>query len=391
MKREWIWTDWFIFVIRLCWYVTVILNYFLISGESFGVHYLQFIGILIICYLGPHLFWRPGYLHPILYPMTELTISGAASIYLSMILKVDLGTSIILMPFLMIGYLSTKQTIKWTYPIFIILFPLPLLGSMGLASYVMHYAEIFIFLGFGASFNYVVQSQLRTTRMLEENRVQYKLIIEQNRVLQQYAKQVESVTLLQERNRVAGELHDTIGHHFTSVTVGLDAVSYLIDSDIEKAKEKINRLADVSRKGLEEIRRNIHQIAPSENDKALSVLLNQIAHDFEEHTSTAVTFKSDSDDEIPVPKNIKLVLIRCLQEALTNAKRHGEATKIIIQYQIRCHEVNLIVENNGHPIETLEPGFGLKTMKERIEELHGSLVITSGESQGVTLKITLPI
>ncbi|MCH1627538.1 sensor histidine kinase [Ferdinandcohnia quinoae] len=390
MKREWVWTDWFIFFLRLCWYITVLLNFIVENGTNMNSEDMRFIGILIVCYLVPHLFWRPGYLHTILYPLSEIILIGTALFYFNTIVEIELGSSLILMSLLMNGYLSTKQTAKWTYPIFIVLLPLPLLWSMDKVTYFMQYTEIFIFLGFGASFHYVVQSQQRTTRMLEENRTQYRLIVEQNRVLQQYAKQVENVTLLQERNRVAGELHDTIGHHFTSVTVGLDAVSYLIDSDIEKAKEKINRLADVSRKGLDEIRRNIHQIAPSENEELLSILLKQIASDFQVHTNTVVTFHVNGN-ETSVSKNSKLVLIRCLQEALTNAKRHGDATEISIEYIIRSHELSLLIKNNGHPLGSYEPGFGLKTMKERIEDLHGKIEITSGESQGVTLKIALPI
>ncbi|WP_223254516.1 sensor histidine kinase [Bacillus sp. HNG] len=387
---DWIWIDWFIFFLRLCWYLSGML-YFYIHIETLGdLPYLLFVCILTVCYLVPHLFWRPGYKNPILYPISELVLTGGASIYLNIYLQVNLGTSVILMSFLMIGYLATKKTVKWTFPLFLIIFPLPRLWSLDTVSYLLQYFDIFIFLGFGACFNYVIQSQRRTDRIIEENNKQYRLIQEQNRVLQQYAEQIEKVTLLKERNRLAKELHDTIGHHFTSVTVGLDAVSYLLETDIEKAKQRIELLANVSRSGLQDIRKHIHEIAPSESEEKLSILLEQIATNFKENTDTDVQFHKHGT-EYPVTPSIKLVFIRSLQEALTNAKRHGDATKVVIHFLISHSAVTLSVENNGTPIETLNPGFGLTAMKERIEELHGDLAITNGKYRGVKLTITVPI
>ncbi|WP_066307103.1 sensor histidine kinase [Bacillus sp. FJAT-29814] len=387
---EWMWVDWFIFFLRLCWYLAGILSFFIqVKGESV-LSYLAFVGILTVYYIVPHIFWRPGYKNPVLYPVAELIVAGGASVYFNVLSHVNLGGAMILMSILMIGYLATKQTAKWTFPVFLILFPIPTLWTLDTVTYFLQYIDILIFLGFGACFNYVIQSQQKTKRIIAENNKQYQLIQEQYRVLQQYADQIEKVTLLQERNRLAQELHDTIGHHFTSVTMGLDAVSYLLETDIERAKKKVENLANVSRQGLEDIRKHIHQIAPSENEQPLSELLYKIVTNFKENTDTAVQFHRQGQ-EFPISKNIKLAFIRCLQEALTNAKRHGGASEIMIDYQFTDSEVVLIIENNGSPIDALQPGFGLTAMKERIGELHGNLDITSGNHQGVKLTITVPI
>ncbi|MCM3767602.1 sensor histidine kinase [Neobacillus niacini] len=387
---EWMWVDWFIFFLRLCWYLAGILSLFIqVKGESV-LSYLAFVGILTVYYIVPHIFWRPGYKNPVLYPVAELIVAGGASVYFNVVSHINLGGAMILMSILMIGYLATKQTAKWTFPVFLILFPIPTLWTLDTVTYFLQYIDILIFLGFGACFNYVIQSQQKTKRIIAENNKQYQLIQEQYRVLLQYAEQIEKVTLLQERNRLAQELHDTIGHHFTSVTMGLDAVTYLLETDIERAKQKVENLANVSRKGLEDIRKHIHQIAPSENEQPLSELLYKIVTSFKENTDTAVQFHRQGQ-EFPISKNIKLAFIRCLQEALTNAKRHGGASEIIIDYLFTDSEVVLIIENNGSPIDALQPGFGLTAMKERIGELQGNLDITSGKHQGVKLTITVPI
>ncbi|MBS4214604.1 sensor histidine kinase [Neobacillus rhizophilus] len=388
--HDWIWVDWFIFFLRLCWYLSGILYFYLHMEDLGGKSFFLFVGILTVSYIVPHIFWRPGYKDPVFYPIAELIVAGGASIYFNIVSQLDLGASMVLMPILMIGFLATKQTAKWTYPLFFLGLPIPRLWTMDTVDYFLQYIDIFIFFGFGACFNYVIQSRQKTKRIIEENHKQYQLIQEQYRVLQQYAEQIEKVTLLQERNRLAQELHDTIGHHFTSVTVGLDAISYLLETDVDKAKQKIEMLANVSRKGLEDIRKNIHQIAPAENDEPLSFLLHQIADNFKKNTDTDVQFHMKGK-EFSISKNIKLVFIRCLQEALTNAKRHGGASEIIIDYIFSNSEIVLIIENNGTPIDALHPGFGITAMKERIGELQGNLEISSGEHCGVKLTITVPI
>ncbi|MFT4413984.1 histidine kinase [Fredinandcohnia humi] len=388
---NWIWVDWFIFFLRLCWFLSGVLYFFLDRSHLGDFPYPYFVGILAVCYIVPQLFWRPGYKNPVLYPIAELLITGGAAVYFNGILHIILGSSIILMPLLMIGYLATKKTAMWTFPVFLLIFPLPNLWTTNIVSYFLQYIDIFIFLGFGACFNYVIHSQRRTNKIIEENNKQYKLIKEQNRVLQQYTDQIEKVTLLQERNRLAKELHDTIGHHFTSVTVGLDAVSYLLETDVDKAKQKIQTLANVSRKGLEEIRQHIHQIAPSENEEFLSILLKKVADDFRETTDTDVEFHIQGKEKHHISKNSKLTFIRCLQEALTNAKRHGNASKITVHFLFTNTDMTLTIINNGTPINEIQPGFGLKAMRDRIEELHGKLEITSGKHYGVKLTITVPI
>lgn len=387
---EWVGVDWFIFFLRLCWYLAGVLTLFIdVKGESV-LTYVSFVGILTVYYLVPLIFWRPGYKNPVLYPIAELIIGGGASVYFNIFEHFNLGPAMILMSILMVGYLATKKSARWTLPVFLILYPLPTLWTMDTVTYFLQYIDIFIFLGFGACFNYVIHSQQKTKRIIEENNKQYQLIQEQYRVLQQYAEQIEKVTLLQERNRLAKELHDTIGHHFTSVTMGLDAVSYLLEKDVDRAKQKVEALANVSRKGLEDIRRHIHQIAPSENEQPLSELLHKIVDSFKENTDTDVQFNRQGR-EIPISKNIKLAFIRCLQEALTNAKRHGGASEILVDYLFTDYEIVLSIENNGSPIDALQPGFGLTAMKERIGELHGNLDITSGTHHGVKLTITVPI
>lgn len=153
---------------------------------------------------------------------------------------------------------------------------------------------------------------------------QYEFIQQQNNILEQCSSQVEKLALFEERNRMTRDLHDTIGHYFTSVTVELDAISYMIERNPEMAVEKASSLAGIARDGLTEVRRTIHQIAPSEENLSLTNQLDKLVKEFGKHTNTEIDFKIKGM-EPKIPSHIKLTFVRCLQECMTNAKRHGEA------------------------------------------------------------------
>jgi signal transduction histidine kinase len=390
-ERNWIWVDWFIYLLRLFWYVSGLIYFYVHAEKLAWISYPLFAAIISLAYFIPHLFWNPCYKNAALYGATELVLIGGISIYTNIILKIDLGTAIILMSALMAGYLATKQTGLWTIPIFVILLPATRYWSLGISfDLFMQFIDILIFFGFGISLNIIINSQIKAKRILKENMKQYELIQEQNKVLEQYAAQIEGLTLLEERNRLARELHDSIGHHFTSVTVGLDAISYMIDINPKQAKQKAEALALVSRKGLNEIRHSIHQIAPSENDVLLSKQLAEIAKKFQEHTGTLVQFQTEGEEPQLSPQ-MKLTFIRCLQEAFTNAKRHGQATEIGATLSFTENKIMLQIENNGERFETVKHGFGLNAMKNRLEELQGNLDIQSNAENGVVVTCAIPM
>jgi len=201
---------------------------------------------------------------------------------------------------------------------------------------------------------------------------------------------VETITLLEERNRLSRELHDTVGHTLTSVIMGLDAVSYLIKEAPEEAVHNVNQLRTVSRKGLEEVRKQIHHIAPSEEGGSLPTQLRRIAGEFAVHTGTVIEFEAVGP-EVSVPLPLTLTLVRCLQESLTNAKRHGGANQIHITLETRPDRLTLAVHDDGYGMEQVHYGFGLSVMQERLEAYQGELQVKSDTNSGTTILCQLPL
>jgi signal transduction histidine kinase len=390
-NNRWTWLDWLIFSLRCGWYGTG-LTYYYVYNERLGeLSFPEFTLYVSLGFFIPLIFWRPGYRNATLYTITELIFTGGFSIYINNILGIALSTSIILMPILMIGYMMTKKTAPWAIPLFVVLLPANRYWTIDSSfTFFLQYIDVLLFFGIGAGFNIISRSQKRYKHLLAENMKQYELIEQQNKALEQYAMEVEKLALLEERNRMARDLHDSIGHHFTSVTVGLDAVSYMIESHPQMAAEKVRKLAEVARTGLTEVRRTIHQIAPTDDHLPLSKQLEQLVEEFGLHTDTKVSFQMKGH-EPEISPHIKLTLVRCVQECMTNAKRHGEATVLTVNVIYGDEGIELCVFNNGRKMNTDHYGFGLTSMKNRLEELNGELVINNGEREGMMVSCTIPV
>ncbi|WP_180954227.1 sensor histidine kinase [Bacillus sp. M6-12] len=390
-KRSWLWIDWFIFSLRASWYIIGVVYYFVNQADLEGLPFSFFALLVTASFVVPNLFWRPGYINRQLYALSELAVTGFFTVYTNIFLTLNFGSVFLLLPAFMIGYLASRQTSAWTFPVFLLILPGARYWSAeSFTIFIVQYIDVFVFFAFGACLNVIVRSHIKREQLLEENTAQSNFIQEQNKILEQYAVKVEQLTLLEERNRLAKELHDSIGHHFTSITVGLDAIRYMLELEPEMAKTKVEGLAELSRKGLDEIRKSIHSIAPSEEDMPLSSQLEQIALEFAAHTGTFIQFQCFGE-ECPVSQQTKLTFIRCMQEAITNAKRHGHATEIKAFLTFRTDSIELVIENNGHTFIAGDLGFGLNAMKDRLEQLQGRLEITNNSTGQFSLICTVPV
>ncbi|SDN37072.1 Signal transduction histidine kinase [Paenibacillus sp. yr247] len=391
-RRPWHGVEWSLFIV-LTGSVLLSLFYVLLHMNE-NVHVSTFLTIfaIILSYGVPFLFWRPNYIHTTCYPISVLLTGIPLQIYLSWMQEDAYLT--INCPLMVIGFLTDRKNAWWTAPIFMVAMPVAyffiLPRGMGVGELFSIILNAVLFFAIGLSLQRVVTSNEKTEKLLAENQRQYQLIHEQNNALEQYANQIEQLTLLEERNRMASELHDTVGHTFTIVIMGMDAVSYLIETAPDKAKEKLDVLRSVTRNGLEEVRRSIHQMVPKEGDMLLSQQLTRLANEFALHTGTQIQFTTVGE-EFDIPKQTKLSLIRCLQESLTNAKRHGRAVSVEVVLNYADDQVVIRIEDDGIGTEQLKIGFGINAMQERISALQGTLQVSSALGQGTVVHCSIPV
>ncbi|MBP1965135.1 sensor histidine kinase [Paenibacillus aceris] len=390
-KRPWHGVEWSLFIVLTGSVLLGLLYALLHMNENELGNIFLTIAALLLSYGVPFLFWRPNYINTTCYPISVLLTGIPLQIYLSWMQEDAYLT--INCPLMVIGFLTDRKNAWWAVPISLVVMPvayfLILHRGMGVGELFSIILNGVLFFAIGLSLQRVVTSNEKTEKLLAENQRQYYLIHEQNNALEQYANQIEQLTLLEERNRMARELHDTVGHTFTSVIMGMDAVSYLIEAAPDKAKEKLDVLRGVTRNGLEEVRRSIHQMVPKEGDMLLSQQLTRLANEFALHTGTQIRFTTVGE-EFEIPKQTKLSLIRCLQESLTNAKRHGRATSVDITLSYTGDRVGIRIEDDGVGTEQLKVGFGINAMQERIFALQGTLQVSSAVGQGTVVECSIP-
>lgn len=212
--------------------------------------------------------------------------------------------------------------------------------------------------------------------------------------LKQYAATQEQLTISRERNRMARELHDTLAHTLSAVTVKLNAVDLIWESDSPKAQRMLGEVIATLDDGLTETRRALRDLRASPlEDMGLLLALEQVAKSAA-HRAGA-TLSLHLTESLPVMSFAKQQgLYRVAQEALENIVRHANARCIEVRLLMRHQHMTLTVRDDGYGFETnaVHNGhFGLQGMMERAQMLGGSLDIQSAKGQGTSIHLSLEV
>ena len=220
-----------------------------------------------------------------------------------------------------------------------------------------------------------------------------------NDKLSEYAAQAEELAITRERNRVAREIHDSLGHYLTVVNVQIEAARVLIESNPAQAKEALGKAQSLTRNGLAEIRRSVSALRASPLDgKSLVDAVQSLIED--NRTAGIDTTLNVSGNPKPLDTQIEVTLYRVAQEAMTNIRKHARnATQVNVALAYLDHQVQLSVQDNGSNEgsgdaeqinESNSAGFGLLGLHERTQLLGGELQ-TETSPTGFTLRVQLPM
>ena len=194
-----------------------------------------------------------------------------------------------------------------------------------------------------------------------------------NDQLRDYAVNMERMTQMRERNRLAREIHDTLGHTLTGIIMGADAGLALFDVAPEESKKRMEIVAQSARDGLTDVRRSIKALRPDALERStLAQALEGLVENFRLTTSAQIAYFQEAE-EWDLDPDEEDALYRVVQEGLTNAVRHGRAERIEIRITRTGDAVTVSVRDNGTGCASLEEGFGLRHMRERLEMLGGTL------------------
>ena len=218
-----------------------------------------------------------------------------------------------------------------------------------------------------------------------------------NDQLRDYAVNMERMAQMRERNRLAREIHDTLGHTLTGIIMGTDAGLALFDVAPEESKKRMQIVAQSARDGLTDVRRSIKALRPDTLERfTLEQALLGLVENFRLTTSAQIDYSQEAE-ELKLDTDEEDALYRVVQEGLTNAVRHGKADRIKIRITRTGDVVTVSVRDNGTGCGKLEEGFGLRHMRERLEMLGGTLTYGNPEQDaedgytGFFIVVCLPV
>ncbi|HZF57449.1 MAG TPA: GAF domain-containing sensor histidine kinase [Rubrobacter sp.] len=201
---------------------------------------------------------------------------------------------------------------------------------------------------------------------------------------------------VEERNRLAREIHDTLAQSLTATTLQLESADALLDagSSPEKAREPLLRALSLTQSNLEEARRSVLDLraAPLEG-RSLSRALRVLVERWEAETGTAARYRAINGGR-PLPPRVEVALYRICQEALTNVARHAEAGRADVQLVATPGQIRLVVADDGRGFDASnmpEDRHGLVGMNERAKMLGGRLEIRSNPGAGTRIEATVPL
>ena len=223
----------------------------------------------------------------------------------------------------------------------------------------------------------------------ENHKIEEELLMasQANTRLKEYVAVSEKITEDRERRRIAREIHDTIGHALTGISAGIDAVIVLIDLDPNNAKKQLTNVSNVVREGIVDVRRSLNKMRPGAlENRSLKDAIEKMLAEYQElsHLQIDLNYQWDNVD---FDKTKEDVIFRVIQESVTNSLRHGRATEIKIS-MLNKDDYVLLIKDNGVGSETIQYGFGLTQMTERLAII-GSCVQFSGED-GFATTIHIP-
>lgn len=219
-----------------------------------------------------------------------------------------------------------------------------------------------------------------------------KALVQVNDRLRRYTLLVENQATLQERNRIAREMHDSVGHALTAQSIQLENVALWLPQNLAKASEHLQTARQLGKEALQSVRQSVASLRTDPLKGATLVnAVTQLVENFEQRTSIEV--KAHLALGSTPPKEMSTALYRTLQEALTNVSKHSQAHTVHLKLTHQAATLYLCVEDNGQGFNPTEntTGFGLQSMRERVEVLGGTFHLSSQVGQGCSIQIQIPV
>ncbi|RFA16717.1 hypothetical protein B7R22_02335 [Subtercola boreus] len=237
-------------------------------------------------------------------------------------------------------------------------------------------------LALGIWFTFALHQGQENTRLLDELRATQAELAILNR----------DSGIVSERERLAGEIHDTIAQSLTGLVMVAERTRLSLPDDLPVISDDLQLIEDIAREALVETRALVAASAPVDVNGGLLPALDRVIARFSRETGVSIML--DTSGYLPEPNEVEVVLLRSAQEALANVRKHSGATEVTVRLASgTTGVVCLRIGDNGTgiaPDRSPGEGFGLAGMQQRLSLLGGTLAVGTAPSGGVQLQVTLP-
>lgn len=224
--------------------------------------------------------------------------------------------------------------------------------------------------------NYANNRNREKLERLVENLSDSQDHLEQERArAMEYARQVEDYAQVQERGRIATELHDDLGHRLIRVKMMTEAALQLMEHSPEQAVRMVEQVRGQLEESMNNMRYTVRKLQPVETPNVRRYALHRLIEDAARDLQIDVSFEL-TGKPFPLYPSIEFVLYRNAQEAITNAVRHGGASAVEIGLDFAPDKVIMNITNNGKLPKDVSYGMGLKGMQERLTVIGGQLRVS---------------
>ncbi len=236
---------------------------------------------------------------------------------------------------------------------------------------------------------FVVQIALSFYRQYVKLDKTLKELDESKKKLEEAYEKVKEVSALEERQRIAKDIHDTAGHSITTVIMQTESAKLIMEKNPDEAKKKIISANLQAKHALEELRDSVHLLSGLQGNITLKSALDEIVH--ESTDGTGITIRSQIEDVNVYPAKFRF-LCNTLKEGISNGLRHGGATAFWFECREEDGKILFLLSDNGKgaDVNGLRQGFGLTSTKERVKVLGGEMWIHTEKGEGFELKLVLP-
>lgn len=215
-------------------------------------------------------------------------------------------------------------------------------------------------------------------------------LAEANERLRRYAVQIEELAITRERNRLAREIHDGLGHYLTTIHMQLQAAHAMMKIEPERSMTAIEKAQSLTQEALLDVRRSVSALhsLPEESLPLAESISRMLSHCSESGINPDLRILGNPRQLSP---QAHLTLFRAAQEGINNTCKHANASKIDLVLDFSDgNKVRLLMEDNGVGSDDFSSGFGLLGLQERANLLNGTLTVISRKDEGFHMELTIP-